>query len=62
MEYARSALSRHYFDKRSDTKIVQGSYAGGRAAHMRILYPDLVHGAIASSGPLLLFRKGDDLT
>ncbi|EJD45939.1 peptidase S28 [Auricularia subglabra TFB-10046 SS5] len=26
-----------------------GSYAGGRAAHMRILYPDLVFGAIASS-------------
>ncbi|KAH7909806.1 serine carboxypeptidase S28-domain-containing protein, partial [Hygrophoropsis aurantiaca] len=27
-----------------------GSYAGARAAHMRILYPDLVFGAIASSG------------
>ncbi|EPT05266.1 hypothetical protein FOMPIDRAFT_1013559 [Fomitopsis schrenkii] len=27
-----------------------GSYAGARAAHMRILYPDLVYGAIASSG------------
>ncbi|KAG8798043.1 hypothetical protein FRC17_007571, partial [Serendipita sp. 399] len=26
-----------------------GSYAGARAAHMRILYPDLVYGAIASS-------------
>jgi len=26
-----------------------GSYAGARAAHMRILYPDLVFGAIASS-------------
>ncbi|KAG1758024.1 serine carboxypeptidase S28-domain-containing protein [Suillus lakei] len=27
-----------------------GSYAGARAAHMKILYPDLVYGAIASSG------------
>ncbi|KAI8971168.1 peptidase S28 [Trametes punicea] len=27
-----------------------GSYAGARAAHMKILYPDLVWGAIASSG------------
>lgn len=26
-----------------------GSYPGGRAAHMRLLYPELVHGAIASS-------------
>ncbi|KAJ7079718.1 serine carboxypeptidase S28-domain-containing protein [Mycena belliarum] len=26
-----------------------GSYAGARAAHMKILYPDLVYGAIASS-------------
>lgn len=29
---------------------MQGSYAGARAAHMRVLYPDLVYGAIASSG------------
>ncbi|KAL1736475.1 peptidase S28 [Schizophyllum commune] len=27
-----------------------GSYAGARSAHMRVLYPDLVYGAIASSG------------
>ncbi|KAH9850108.1 peptidase S28 [Lenzites betulinus] len=27
-----------------------GSYAGARAAHMKVLYPDLVYGAIASSG------------
>ncbi|GBE84978.1 Probable extracellular serine [Sparassis crispa] len=27
-----------------------GSYAGARAAHMKILYPNLVYGAIASSG------------
>ncbi|EIW65216.1 peptidase S28 [Trametes versicolor FP-101664 SS1] len=27
-----------------------GSYGGARAAHMRVLYPDLVFGAIASSG------------
>ncbi|KAF8905141.1 serine carboxypeptidase S28-domain-containing protein [Mucidula mucida] len=27
-----------------------GSYAGARAAHMKILYPDLVFGAISSSG------------
>ncbi|OSX59888.1 hypothetical protein POSPLADRAFT_1183590 [Postia placenta MAD-698-R-SB12] len=27
-----------------------GSYAGARAAHMRVIYPDLVYGAIASSG------------
>lgn len=26
-----------------------GSYAGARAAHMRVLYPDIVFGAIASS-------------
>uniref|UniRef100_V5F0R2 Hydrolytic enzymes of the alpha/beta hydrolase fold n=2 Tax=Kalmanozyma brasiliensis (strain GHG001) TaxID=1365824 RepID=V5F0R2_KALBG len=26
-----------------------GSYPGARSAHMRLLYPDLVHGAIASS-------------
>lgn len=29
---------------------LQGSYAGARAAHMKVLYPDLVWGAIASSG------------
>jgi len=28
---------------------LQGSYAGARAAHMRILYPSLVFGSIASS-------------
>ncbi|CAL1716305.1 unnamed protein product [Somion occarium] len=27
-----------------------GSYAGARSAHMRVLYPDVVFGAIASSG------------
>ena len=27
-----------------------GSYAGARSAHMRVLHPDLVYGAIASSG------------
>lgn len=27
-----------------------GSYAGARAAHMRILYPELTYGAISSSG------------
>lgn len=31
-----------------------GSYAGARAAHMRTQYPDLVWGAIASSGKLNL--------
>lgn len=31
-----------------------GSYAGARAAHMRVLYPDIVYGAIASSGKLVL--------
>jgi len=30
--------------------LFQGSYAGARAAHMRVLHPDLVYGAIASSG------------
>lgn len=29
-----------------------GSYAGARAAHMRTQYPELVWGAIASSGEL----------
>jgi hypothetical protein len=29
---------------------LQGSYAGARAAHMRVLYPDIVFGAIGSSG------------
>ena len=32
------------------TDAVQGSYGGARAAHMRVLYPDLVFGAISSSG------------
>jgi hypothetical protein len=27
-----------------------GSYAGARAAHMRVLYPEITYGAIASSG------------
>jgi hypothetical protein len=35
-------------------KYRQGSYAGARAAHMKVLYPDLVYGAIASSGRLVL--------
>ena len=30
--------------------VLQGSYAGARSAHMRVRYPDLVFGAIASSG------------
>lgn len=30
--------------------MVQGSHAGARAAHMKVLYPDIVYGAIASSG------------
>lgn len=34
---------------------MQGSYAGARAAHMKVLYPDIVYGAIASSGTLCLF-------
>ncbi|KAK0532767.1 Serine carboxypeptidase S28 [Tilletia horrida] len=29
---------------------IGGSYAGARAAHMRVLYPDLVFGAISTSG------------
>ena len=36
------------------TSYPQGSYAGARAAHMRVLYPDLVFGAIASSGLCVL--------
>ena len=36
-------------------RLLQGSYAGARAAHMRVLYPDLVFGAIASSGTPLRF-------
>jgi hypothetical protein len=36
-------------------RVLWGSYAGARAAHMRVLYPDLVFGAIASSGAHLLF-------
>jgi hypothetical protein len=36
---------------------VQGSYAGARAAHMKILYPDLVFGAIASSGKPIQFSE-----
>ena len=27
-----------------------GSYAGARAAHMKVLYPDITWGAIAASG------------
>lgn len=42
---------------------MKGSYAGARAAHMRVLYPDLVFGAIASSGAfnilLLTLRRTD---
>ena len=30
--------------------MTQGSYAGARSAHMRVRYPDIVFGAIASSG------------
>ena len=41
-----------YFDLCMFINVVrlQGSYAGARAAHMRVLYPDIVFGAIASSG------------
>lgn len=37
---------------RNSTSFVfsQGSYGGARAAHMRVLYPDIVFGAISSSG------------
>ena len=49
--------------KKSD---LQGSYAGARAAHMRVLYPDLVYGAIASSGDLSslppFYTKSEGLT
>ena len=33
-----------------------GSYAGARAAHMRVKYPELVWGAIASSGKSIIHR------
>lgn len=39
--------SSHFF---ANSQPNQGSYAGSRAAHMRVVYPDLVFGAIASSG------------
>lgn len=35
--------------KRLKRSLFQGSYAGARAAHMRVLYPDIVAGSIASS-------------
>lgn len=34
----------------ADPMVPQGSYAGARSAHMKVRYPDLVYGAIASSG------------
>lgn len=39
-----------FFQTWPSSQRFQGSYAGARAAHMRVLYPDLVFGAIASSG------------
>lgn len=48
MEYvAISHESRHATEAEN---VQQGSYPGARAAHMKILYPELVFGAIASSG------------
>jgi hypothetical protein len=42
-------LKHNRFPLAEQVKQSSGSYAGARAAHMRILYPDLVYGAIASS-------------
>ena len=44
----RAALS--LFSLLIHLRRLQGSYAGARAAHMRVLHPDLVFGAIGSSG------------
>ena len=40
---------------------IQGSYAGARAAHMKVLYPDLVWGAIASSGTHITVHSDSEL-
>lgn len=37
-----------------------GSYPGARAAHMRVLYPDLIYGAIASSAVVVAIEQFPD--
>lgn len=37
-----------------------GSYPGARAAHMRVLYPDLIYGAIASSAVVAAIEQFPD--
>lgn len=53
MDLLWSRLSSFYVHSNFTNRTVlslQGSYAGARSAHMRVLYPDVVFGAIASSG------------
>ncbi|XP_034832497.1 putative serine protease K12H4.7 [Maniola hyperantus] len=51
--YLLKYLKHFYIYKKSKVVVVGGSYSGNLAAWMKLLYPDLVDAAIASSGPVL---------
>ncbi|XP_045769010.1 putative serine protease K12H4.7 [Maniola jurtina] len=51
--YLLKYLKRFSIYKNSKVVVVGGSYSGNLAAWMKLLYPDLIDAAIASSGPVL---------
>lgn len=54
LAYFIETINKHYsFDEKTKWIAFGGSYPGSLAAWIREKYPNLIHGAISSSGPLL---------